>query len=75
MIAPGLVALGVGYLVYVTASKEKEGAKLLGQVIGIFVMIAAVLSVVCASMHGMHKDRCSMMEKGSCPFAAHAEEK
>ena len=70
MIAHGLIALGVGYLVYVTASKEKEGVKLLGQAIGIFVMIASVLSVVCSSMYGAHKDRCSMSGRSECPLMA-----
>ena len=45
--AMGLIALGVGYLVLLSANKEKEGVKLLGQVIGILIMIAAVLSSLC----------------------------
>lgn len=53
--AVSLVALGVGYLVYITACKEKEGVKILGQVIGIFVMIAAILCLICSSMKCMDK--------------------
>ena len=53
--AIALVALGVGYLVYLQASKEKEGLKLLGQVIGIVIMIGALLSSVCAA-------KCKMMD-------------
>lgn len=53
--AISLVALGVGYLVYITACKEKEGVKILGQVIGIFVMIAAILCLICSSMKCMDK--------------------
>ena len=55
--AVGLVALGVGYLVFLQASKEKEGLRLLGQVIGIVVMIGAVLSGICAA-------KCKMMGSG-----------
>ena len=47
--AVGLIALAVGYLVFLQGSKEKEGLKLLGQVIGIVVMIAAVLAVACGA--------------------------
>lgn len=78
--AVSLVALGVGYLVYITACKEKEGVKILGQVIGIFVMIAAILCLICSSMkcmdkgagYGCHKSgygksACSMrMSKDQC---------
>ena len=65
--AVGLIALGVGYLVYLQAVKEKEGLKLLGQVIGIFVMIAAVLSMFC--MAKQMKDRCDGGGK-NCPMMA-----
>ncbi|MBI3251975.1 MAG: hypothetical protein HYZ52_01470 [Candidatus Omnitrophica bacterium] len=64
-IAGGLIALGVGYLVYTGAGKEKEGVKLLGQAIGIFVMIAAALSIVCGAM------RCAYLKAaGGCPTMA-----
>ncbi len=69
--AMGLIALGVGYLVFLSASREKEGLKLLGQVIGITVMIAAVLSIVCASAKCMKKGDYSM-GKGSCPMVSKA---
>lgn len=51
----GLIALALGYQVFVNASKEKEGVKLLGQVIGIVVMIAAVLMVACGVMKCAYK--------------------
>ncbi|MCG3176712.1 MAG: hypothetical protein MOGMAGMI_01672 [Candidatus Omnitrophica bacterium] len=80
--AIALIALGVGYLVFVTASKEKEGVKLLGQVIGIFVMIASLLCLICSSMKCVGKsgygkggyDRsCSMkLAKDNCPIQAAA---
>ena len=61
--ALGLIALGVGYLVFLNANKEKEGLKLLGQVLGILIMIAAVLSSLCAAKY---------MKGGSCPFSSRA---
>ena len=61
--AVSLIALGVGYLVYLHASKEKEGVKLLGQAIGIVVMIGAVLSMFCAARS---------MKMGGCPFSGKA---
>ena len=67
-IAVSLVALGLGYLVYVGACKEKEGLKLLGQAIGIFVMIAALVTVACGAA------KCAYMKGkaygGGCPMAA-----
>ena len=63
--AMGLIALGVGYLVLLSANKEKEGLKLLGQVIGILIMIAAVLSSLCAATKCMKKGECSMSMAGS----------
>ena len=63
--ATGLIALGVGYLVFLHASKEKEGLKLLGQVIGIVIMIASLLSSMCAAT------KC-MSQKGSCHFSSKA---
>ena len=50
MLGGTLVALGVGYVVYVTATKEKEGVKLLGQALGIFIMIVAFLGTLCGAM-------------------------
>ena len=60
--AISLIALGVGYLVLLNANKEKEGLKLLGQAVGILIMIAAVLSCLCAAKH----------RKGGCPFSSKA---
>lgn len=49
MATTALIALCLGYLTYVTASKEKEGVKLIGQAIGIAVMILAVLAMACGA--------------------------
>ena len=76
--AVALIALSLGYLVYVHASKEKEGVKLLGQVIGIVVMIGAVMTSV---MHGYNKCHKhghggQFSEKAAmCPFSAKDPEK
>ena len=77
--AMGLIALGVGYLVLLSANKEKEGIRLLGQAIGILIMIGAVASSICGaskcSHHGYGKGDCDMMSKGApmCPIG-HAKE-
>jgi len=58
-IALALIALTLGYKVFADASKEKEGLKLLGQIIGIFVMILALLGTLCGMMntcHGSYKN-------------------
>ena len=65
-----LIALGVGYLVYLHASKEKEGVKLLGQAIGIVVMIGAVLSLFCGAARCMKRDGCPFSGKAPmCPMS------
>ncbi len=63
VIAVSLLALAFGYKAFVDASKEKEGLKLLGQAIGIFVMILAFLSTLCGISYKMSK--CMMMSKAS----------
>ena len=75
-LATGLIALSLGYFVYAGASKEKEGIKLLGQIIGIVVMIAALMTTACSAMKCMAKSGCPMMskmcrfsEKMRCPMA------
>ena len=73
-----LVALALGYKIFADAHKEKEGIKLLGQIIGVVVMIAALLSVACGAakcmkrLDGsmMSKSNCAMMAKTSCPMHA-----
>lgn len=78
-----LIALALGYKVYVDAGKEKEGVKILGQAIGVFVMIAAVLVTLMGfcpkyrdGKHGWGhcgKGRASVdcpMKKKMCPMPA-----
>ena len=45
IIALSLIALVFGYRVFLAATAEKEGIKILGQVIGVFVMIASILLI------------------------------
>ena len=54
--ALALVALGVGYMVLLHANKEKEGLKILGQVIAILIMIGAAASSLCAAKCKMDGD-------------------
>ena len=61
-----LLALGVGYLVLLQANREKEGVKLLGQVIAILIMIGAVVSSICAA-----KGPCGKSGKAPmCPISS-----
>ena len=61
--AVGLIALGVGYLVFLQGSKEKEGLKLLGQVIGIVIMVASILAGLCVAKCKMFGGKAPM-----CPI-------
>ena len=68
--AIALIALALGYKVFADAHKEKEGLKLLGQIIGIVVMLAAVLCILCGAAKCMYKSQCSLMSKTGCPLIA-----
>ena len=67
--AMGLVALGVGYLVFLNANREKEGLKLLGQALGVFIMIVAVLSLLCSAAKCM---KGGYSKAPMCPLTAKA---
>ena len=74
--AVALIALGVGYLVFLHASKEKEGVKLLGQAIGILVMIASVLCLLCSASKCMKRDGCPFSGKAPmCPMSSKMADK
>ena len=69
--AMALIALGVGYLVLLQANKEKEGLKFLGQALGILIMIAAVMSALCAAKCSSKGDGCPKSGKAPmCPVSA-----
>ena len=74
-IAVCLVALALGYDAYLRALKEKEGLKLLGQIVGVSVMVLALIGVACGvahksscygSMWGSKQGFCPMMTKANC---------
>ena len=72
--AVALVALALGYKVFADAHREKDGLKLLGQIVGVAVMVAAVLCLLCGvakciSRLDCPKTKCMMMSKGeNCPI-------
>ena len=55
-----LIALALGYKAYVDATKEKDGLRILGQVIGIVIMLTAVCGFICSSV--------MCMKRGGCPL-------
>src|SRR3989338_8527625 len=66
-----LVALALGYKALVDASKEKEGLKILGQAIGIFVILASMVGFVCGVTKCIKKG-CDLRGKAGCPISAKA---
>ena len=65
-----LVSMSLGYLAYVQATKEKDGLRILGQAVGIFVILASIAGFVCgASRCMMKKGMCSMPMKMNCPIS------
>lgn len=63
-----LIALALGYLVVLQASKEKEGLKVLGQAVGSIVMIVAFFgSLCCASQALGYKTSWGGWSGMSCP--------
>ena len=70
--AVALIALALGYKVFADAHKEKEGLKLLGQIVGVVVMLAAVLCALYGTVRCMNKSQCSTMSKMGCPLTAGA---
>ena len=63
-----LIALALGYVVFAHAYKEKEGLKLLGQIVGVAVMVLSLLLIICGamqckSMNGGNSDKCAMGHK------------
>jgi hypothetical protein len=73
-ISVSLIALCLGYLVYINAGKEKEGLKILGHVIGITVMILALLATTCGiaklSKSGLYGKSCGVAKSIACPLSA-----
>lgn len=64
-----LIALSLGYLVFLGASKEKEGLRLLGQVIGVLVMIVSFLATVCCVSQVSSAKGSWAGYKSTCPIS------
>jgi len=69
--ALGLIALGVGYLVFLNASKEKGNLRMAGRIIGAVIIVVSVLGAICAVKCKMGGGTCPMMgDKMMCPISA-----
>ncbi len=68
-----LITAGIGYLVFLQASKERGVMRLLGLGIGFFLIGAGVLSLMCPNMCSM-KSACDMKKGGMCPVSLKAPE-
>jgi len=67
--AVGLIALGVGYIVFLNASKEKGSLRQVGRVIGAVIIVVSVLIGICATKCKMMGGECPMSGKaGMCPI-------
>ena len=65
-IALDLIAVAVGYKVFADASKEKNGLKEGGRLIGVFIITLA-LCVIAYTMIAAYS-LCSVMGGGACPL-------
>ncbi len=64
-----LVSLALGYVVLVSASKEKEGMKVLGQAIGILVILGSLAGFLCGvTMKCLKKGYCPSQGAMTCPM-------
>ena len=74
--AVNLIALGVGYMVFLSATKEKGGIRDFGRIVGIVIIIASIASGICGAMRckylknacGMKSGMCPVMAKQKCPI-------
>ncbi len=63
-----LIALSLGYLVFYQASHVKEGLKILGQTIGVIVMIISVLTAACCLTQAVCKKSTGSGVMAGCPI-------
>ena len=67
--AISLIALGVGYMVFLNASKEKGNIRQIGRIIGAVIIVLSILSGIYMAKCKM--DTCSMYGKAPmCPITA-----
>ena len=64
-----LIALALGYKIFIEATKEKGGRKTLGRAIGIYVMLLGFLASVFWIAKYSNYYRCKM-QGGRCPIMA-----
>ena len=67
-ITMSLAALCLGYLVFIQGSREKEGIRALGRMIGIVVMLLATACFAASAMRCSLKGGCPMSKKWMCPM-------
>ena len=67
--AISLIALGVGYMVFLNASKEKGSTRQIGRIIGALIVVLSILSGICMAKCKM--GTCSMYGKAPmCPITS-----
>ena len=60
--AIGLIALGVGYMVFLSASKEQGSLRQVGRIIGAVIIVASIITGICTML----------CKKGGCPMSGKA---
>ena len=65
-----LIALGLGYLVFLQASKERKSLKSLGQIVGAVIMICAFASMLCSAAKCRKMAGCPFSKAPMCSFQA-----
>ena len=68
-----LAALCLGYLVFIQGSREKEGTRSLGRIIGIVVMLVAAACFAGSIMRCSLKGGCPMTKKMMCSMKGAAK--
>ena len=65
-IALNLIALGLGYLVFLEATKQEKSAKTFGRMVGVFIITAA-LGTILLTFAQWSAANC--LKKGGCPMS------
>lgn len=68
--ATGLIALGIGYMVFLNASKEKGSLRQAGRIIGAVIIVVSILTGICAMKCKSSGGSCPLMgKKMMCPVS------
>ena len=62
------IALGVGYLVFLNATKEQGSLRQAGRIIGLVIIGASLISCLYACMYSSGKRGCPMSKAPMCHF-------